>query len=59
MFAELKDPVRRKIEQYEQGAVPAGHFFPSVHAAQDAFRAGTANASTPMTERPNFADGES
>ena len=59
MFAELQDPVRHKIEQYEQGAVPAGHFFPSVHAAQDAFRAGTANASTPMTKRPNFADGES
>jgi high affinity sulfate transporter 1 len=42
VFAELKDPVRRKIEIYgltEQ--IQSQHFFPTVGAAVDAFRAQT------------------
>jgi high affinity sulfate transporter 1 len=42
VFAELKDPVRRKLERYgvaEQ--IESRHFFPTVEAAVDAFRAKT------------------
>ena len=39
VFAELKDPVRRKIERYGLTAeIEPGHFFPTVGAAVDAFR---------------------
>ena len=42
VFAELKDPVRRKIERYGlTGAIEPRHFFPTVEAAVDAFRAET------------------
>jgi len=42
MFAELKDPVRRKIERYGLTAdIEPGHFFPTVGAAVDAFRTQT------------------
>jgi high affinity sulfate transporter 1 len=42
MFAELKDPVRRKIERYGLAAdIESSHFFPTVGAAVDAFRAKT------------------
>jgi MFS superfamily sulfate permease-like transporter len=42
VFAELKDPVRRKIEVYGlTREIPPGHFFPTVGAAVDAFRART------------------
>ena len=47
VFAELQDPVRRKIEQYEDQAIPANRFYPSVHAAEDAFRAGAPDHRTP------------
>jgi high affinity sulfate transporter 1 len=39
-FAELQDPVRRKIERYElSDTLGPGHYYPTVHAAEDAFRA--------------------
>ena len=39
VFAELKDPVRAKLERYELiGPLDPGHFFPTVDAAVDAFR---------------------
>jgi high affinity sulfate transporter 1 len=42
VFAELKDPVRRKIERYGLAhQIEARHFFPTVGAAVDAFRAQT------------------
>ncbi|MGE0300718.1 SulP family inorganic anion transporter [Pseudonocardia sp.] len=40
VFAELKDPVRRKIDRYElTRTIDPSHFFPTVEAAVDAFRA--------------------
>ncbi|MFD8869171.1 SulP family inorganic anion transporter [Streptomyces sp. NPDC059590] len=39
VFAELKDPVRRKIERYElTRTIDPEHFFPTVEAAVAAFR---------------------
>ena len=39
VFAELKDPVRRKIEQYElTRTIDPAHFFPTIGAAAAAFR---------------------
>ena len=39
VFAELKDPVRAKLERYELiGPLDPGHFFPTIDAAVDAFR---------------------
>ncbi|MFJ3202527.1 SulP family inorganic anion transporter [Streptomyces sp. NPDC086989] len=39
VFAELKDPVRRKIERYElTRTIDPAHFFPTVEAAVAAFR---------------------
>ncbi|MGY1631116.1 SulP family inorganic anion transporter [Geodermatophilus sp. SYSU D01186] len=39
VFAELKDPVRRKIERYGlTHEIQPQHFFPTVEAAVDAFR---------------------
>jgi high affinity sulfate transporter 1 len=39
VFAELKDPVRRKIERYGlTSEIEPSHFFPTVGAAVDAFR---------------------
>ncbi|MBW5481203.1 SulP family inorganic anion transporter [Streptomyces bambusae] len=39
VFAELKDPVRRKVERYElTRTIDAGHFFPTLEAAVTAFR---------------------
>ncbi|MDH6539769.1 SulP family inorganic anion transporter [Streptomyces lavendulae] len=39
VFAELKDPVRRKIERYElTRTIDPAHFFPTVEAAVEAFR---------------------
>jgi high affinity sulfate transporter 1 len=44
VFAELKDPVRRKIEQYElTRTIDPRHFFPTVEAAVAAFRDGAAD----------------
>jgi MFS superfamily sulfate permease-like transporter len=47
VLAELKDPVRRKIDRYglaghvHPGHIDPGHFFPTIDAAVDAFRAET------------------
>jgi high affinity sulfate transporter 1 len=42
VFAELKDPVRRKIERYGlTRTIDPGHFFPTVGAAVAAFRGET------------------
>jgi high affinity sulfate transporter 1 len=39
VFAELKDPVRRKIERYElTRTIDPSHFFPTLNAAIEAFR---------------------
>ena len=39
VFAELKDPVRSKLERYELiGPLDPDHFFPTIDAAVDAFR---------------------
>jgi high affinity sulfate transporter 1 len=46
VFAELKDPVHRKIERYQlTRAIGPGHFFPTVSAAVAAFEV---SASVPM-----------
>jgi MFS superfamily sulfate permease-like transporter len=42
VFAELKDPVRAKLERYELiGPLDPDHFFPTLDSALDAFRAQT------------------
>jgi high affinity sulfate transporter 1 len=42
VFAEMKDPVRRKIERYGlTRTIDPQHFFPTIEAAVDAFRAET------------------
>ena len=42
MFAELKDPVRSKIDRYGLSQeIDAHHFFPTVGAAVEAFRVKT------------------
>jgi MFS superfamily sulfate permease-like transporter len=39
VFAELKDPVRAKLERYQLiGPLDPGHFFPTIDVAVDAFR---------------------
>ncbi len=39
VFAELKDPVRAKLERYELiGPLEPTHFFPTLDAAIDAYR---------------------
>ena len=39
VFAELKDPVRAKLERYELiGPADPDHFFPMLDGALDAFR---------------------
>ncbi len=46
-FAEMKDPVRRKIERYElTRTIDPDHFFPTVEAGVAAFRAASAAAPT-------------
>ncbi|MGW3725497.1 SulP family inorganic anion transporter [Streptomyces sp. NPDC000851] len=48
VFAELKDPVRRKIERYElTRTIDPRHFFPTVEAAVAAFRLRTGAEWTP------------
>jgi high affinity sulfate transporter 1 len=40
IFAELKDPVRAKLEHYAlEQPIAAEHFYPTVHSAVDAFEA--------------------
>jgi high affinity sulfate transporter 1 len=42
VFAEMKDPVREKIDRYElTRAIDPAHFFPTIHAAVDAFQTET------------------
>jgi high affinity sulfate transporter 1 len=42
VFAELKDPVREKLERYQLiGPLDPGHFFPTLDAAVETFRAET------------------
>jgi MFS superfamily sulfate permease-like transporter len=56
VFAELKDPVRRKIERYGlTRAIEPQHFFPTVEAAVDAFREKT---SADWTTAPADGAGE-
>jgi hypothetical protein len=39
VFAEVKDPVRRKVDRYElTRTIDPSHFFPTVDADVDAFR---------------------
>ncbi|MFF8375886.1 SulP family inorganic anion transporter [Streptomyces sp. NPDC015661] len=54
VFAELKDPVRRKIERYElTRTIDPRHFFPTVEAAVAAFRLRTgAQWAPPATPGP-------
>ncbi len=53
VFAELKDPVRAKLERYELiGPLDPEHFFPTIDAAVDAFRRKTgAEWNVPMPDR--------
>jgi high affinity sulfate transporter 1 len=47
VFAELKDPVREKLERYELvGRLDPDHFFPTLEAAVDRFRQETGAAWT-------------
>ncbi|WP_051796578.1 SulP family inorganic anion transporter [Streptomyces sp. NRRL S-87] len=53
VFAELKDPVRRKIERYElTRTIDPDHFFPTVEAAVTAFRLRTGADWTPGPRPP-------
>ena len=54
VFAELKDPVRRKIDRYGlTRAIEPRHFFPTVEAAVDAWRAKTgARWAAPAADAP-------
>jgi high affinity sulfate transporter 1 len=58
VFAEMKDPVRQKIERYGLARkIEARHFFPTIGAAVAAFRdetdaQWTTPSSPPPTERP-------
>ena len=39
VFAELKNPVRAKLDRYELiGTIDPAHFFPTLNAAVDAYR---------------------
>jgi high affinity sulfate transporter 1 len=53
VFAELKDPVRAKLERYELiGPLDPGHFFPTLDAAVEAFRRQTGAEWSPAPESP-------
>ena len=52
VFAELKDPVRRKIERYGlTRTIDPRHFFPTIGAAIAAFRAETGASWTETSGR--------
>jgi MFS superfamily sulfate permease-like transporter len=60
VFAELKDPVRRKIERYGlTRTINPGHFFPTIEAAVAAFRLRTGAEWVPAEEGPARAVPES
>ena len=49
IFAELKDPVRAKLERYQLiGPLDPSHFFPTLEAALDHFREGHGSEWTPV-----------
>jgi high affinity sulfate transporter 1 len=51
VFAELKHPVRANLERYELiGPLDPGHFFPTLDAAVEAYRAKTGASWTKTTE---------
>jgi high affinity sulfate transporter 1 len=53
VFAELKDPVRAKLERYELvGPLDPEHFFPTLDAAVDAFRRQTGEDWVPPSLGP-------
>jgi high affinity sulfate transporter 1 len=54
VFAEMKDPVRRKIDRYQlTRTIDPAHFFPTVEDAVAAYQAATGEAwETPMGDRP-------
>jgi MFS superfamily sulfate permease-like transporter len=57
VFAELKDPVRAKLERYELiGPLDPDHFFPTLEGAIDSFREQTgadwAAAARPASPQP-------
>ncbi len=63
VFAELKDPVRDKLERYELiGPLDPAHFFPTLDAALQAYREHTGadwTSATPATEiRPSSGSPE-
>jgi MFS superfamily sulfate permease-like transporter len=59
VFAELKDPVRTKLERYELiGPLDPAHFFSTLDAALDAFREQTGAEWTPPT-KPGASPGAS
>ena len=54
VFAELKDPVRRKIERYGlTRTIDPGHFFPTIGAAVKAFRQETGTDWPAVTSEPS------
>jgi high affinity sulfate transporter 1 len=54
VFAELKDPVRRKIERYGlTRTIDPRHFFPTIGAAVKAFRQETGTEWPPVTGEPS------
>jgi MFS superfamily sulfate permease-like transporter len=53
VFAELKDPVREKIERYGlTRTIDPGHFFPTIGAAVKAFRQETGAQWPAVTGEP-------
>lgn len=59
VFAELEEPVRRKIERYELShPLAADRFFPSVNSAVDAFRDQTGAVWTSPVAGQGPAEGE-
>ena len=57
VFAEMKDPVRQKIERYElTETIDPGHFFPTLEAAIAAFQRETGAQWTPDGNDRRFGD---
>jgi high affinity sulfate transporter 1 len=57
VFAEMKDPVRQKIERYELTAtIDPGHFFPTLETAIAAFQQQTGAQWTPDGNDREFGD---
>ncbi len=57
VFAEMKDPVRQKIERYElTETIDPGHFFPTLETAVAAFQQQTGAQWTPEGNDRRFGD---